>query len=216
MCSSRWRTVYKTHTGQHFLKFISAGGKSAYLHCYAGKVFDVCSHKEEYSPESGFERNPLLFTYMIKNPKSPKTHSKKKMKIVVNNWKWRKTKPCADGSTWNLFHALKYLGFKMTHKTEKLSISMWKCSVLQFKSSIIQAQQAPAHSSDALKNVSFSLVNNNLWNKAGMQNMGGRQQMPIFGAPRCFKIVFRFCIQRSLKSQQIKVLQTRKKKSLQN
>lgn len=159
-----------------------------------------------------FWKEPLIVHLHDKKTQVSQNSFQKNMKIVVNNWKWRKTNPCADGSTWNLFHALKYLGFKMTHKTEKLSISMWKCSVLQFKSSIIQAQQASAHSSDALKNVSFSLVNNNLWNKAGMQNMGGRQQMPIFGAPRCFKIVFRFCIQRSLKSQQIKVLQTRKKK----
>lgn len=43
--------------------------------------------------------------------------------------------------------------------------------------------------------------------------MGGRQQMLRFGAPRCFKIVFHFCIQHPLKSQQIKVLQTRKKKA---
>lgn len=90
---------------------------------------------------------------------------------------------------------------------------MWESAILQFKSTIIQAQQAPARSFHALKNVNFSLVYNNLWNKAGMQNMGGRQQMLRFGAPRCFKIVFHFCIQHPLKSQQIKLLQTRKKKA---
>lgn len=89
---------------------------------------------------------------------------------------------------------------------------MWNRTILQFKSTITQAQQASAHSIYALKNVSFSSVNNNLWNKAGMQNMGGRQQTRIFGAPRCFKIVLHLCIQHPLKSQLIKVLQTRKKK----
>lgn len=89
---------------------------------------------------------------------------------------------------------------------------MWNRTILQFKSTITQAQQASAHSIYALKNVSFSSVNNNLWNKAGMQNMGGRQQTQVFGAPRCFKIVLHLCIQHPLKSQLSKVSQTRRKK----
>lgn len=62
-----------------------------------------------------------MITQVTSNPQLPQNSVKKKKKlkknIAVNNWKWRKTKPSADGSTWNPLYALKYLGFKMTHKT---------------------------------------------------------------------------------------------------
>lgn len=59
-----------------------------------------------------------MITQITVNPQLPQNSQKeKKKKKVLNSWKWRKTKPCADGSTWNPFHTLKYLGFKMTHKT---------------------------------------------------------------------------------------------------
>lgn len=154
LCSSQWRAVY-AHTVrpphktalEHLVKFISAKEKeknNPHLHCYAENIFDVCSHKEEYLPESASGRSPLLLIYVINKPshfnapppapkKTPTLHKNvlklskkpqlpqnsilKRWKIVVNNWNWRKTKLCVEASTRSLFDALKYLSFKMTHKT---------------------------------------------------------------------------------------------------
>lgn len=137
-CSSHWRAVCtymlqppQQTALQHLVKFTSAEQKKwAYLCCYARNRFSGCSHKEEYLPESGPAGAHCSFTWLKKpsemitqitvNPQVTQNSVLKKKiqkRIAVNNWKWRKTKPCADGSTWNSFHALKYLGFKMTHKT---------------------------------------------------------------------------------------------------